>query len=135
MIIHEQFHSNHSTKHIFTQKIYFRVTIPRNSKTLGFTVPSLINSLLHFVNLHFTAISGLIQTTIQSMAWITPLDTQTVREQSRTVNLGSINPTSRSQVLGPIKRPLTALFSSNICKVFKRGNKTQVGRNPYLSEF
>ena len=44
--------------HIFT-KIHFRVTIPRNSKTLGFTVPTLNKSSVHFVNPHHTAIPGL----------------------------------------------------------------------------
>ena len=33
-----------------------------NSKTLGFTVPSLINSSVHFMNPYFTVIPGLIQT-------------------------------------------------------------------------
>ena len=46
--------------HNFT-KIHFRVTIPRNSKNLGFTVQTHIHSLVHFVNPGFTAISGLIQ--------------------------------------------------------------------------
>ena len=51
------------------------------------------------------------------------------------LHLGSKNFVSiRPHVLEPIKQPLTASFDSNICKVFKRGNKTQVGRNPYLSE-
>ena len=45
----------------FHTKIYFRITIPRNSKTLGFTVPTLNNSSVHFVNPHFTASLDLFQ--------------------------------------------------------------------------
>ena len=43
--------------------------------------------------------------------------------------------TIRSQVLGPIKRPLTASNQPKHRKTLKNGNKTQVGRNPYLLEF
>ena len=42
---HEQFNLNYSTKHVFTQKLIFRVTVHMNSKTLGFTVR--INSSNH----------------------------------------------------------------------------------------
>ena len=45
----------------FNTKTYFRVTIPRNSKTLGFSVPTLNNLSVHFVNPHFSAILGLFQ--------------------------------------------------------------------------
>ena len=36
----------------------------------------------------------------------------------------------RSQVLGPIKRPLTASFNRNISKTFKMGIKLKLGENP-----
>ena len=36
---HKQFDSNYLTKHGFSRKYISWVTIPRNSKTLGFTVP------------------------------------------------------------------------------------------------
>ena len=56
-----------------------------------------------------------------------------------TVTNGEKNPkeflTIRSQVLGPIKRPLTASNQPKHRKTLKNGNKTQVGRNPYLLEF
>ena len=38
--------------------------------------------------------------------------------------------TTRFQDLGPIKQLLTASFNSNICRVFKRGNKTKKGETP-----
>ena len=41
----------------------------------------------------------------------------------------------QSHVLGPIKRPLTASNQPKHRKTLKNGNKTQVGRNPYLLEF
>ena len=43
--------------------------------------------------------------------------------------------TTRSQVLGPIKRPLTASNQPKHRKTLKNGNKTQVGRKSYLLEF
>ena len=42
--------------------------------------------------------------------------------------------TTRSQVLGPIKRPLTASNQPKHGKTLKNGNKTQVGRKSYLLE-
>ena len=45
----------------YSQTLHFRDTIPRNSKTLGLTVPTLNKSSVHFVNPHLTAISGLNQ--------------------------------------------------------------------------
>ena len=44
----------------FHTKIYFCVTIPMNSKNLGFMVQTHIQSSVHFVSPHFTAIPGLI---------------------------------------------------------------------------
>ena len=71
MIKHEQFNLNHSTKHIFSQKYIFCVTIPRNSKTLGFTVPKLNNSSVHLVNPQSTAIPDPMHTSKHLMHQLT----------------------------------------------------------------
>ena len=91
MIKHKQFDLNYLTKHIFSQNLFCEITVSGTVKP-SFIVPIKHKLSVHFVNPYFSVDSGLIQTTTQSMAWITPLDTKTVREQSRTVNLGSINP-------------------------------------------
>ena len=83
MIKHEQFNLNHSTTHIFSQKIYFCVTIPRNSKTLGFTVPTLNNSSVHLVNPQSTAIPGPMHTKQTFNAQINTNSTRTARTHTR----------------------------------------------------
>ena len=99
---HEQFNLNYSTKHIFLTK-YFMNAIDMNSETLG----------LLFTANHPTSIP-LCEPKIQwpfrphahhntTYSIIYTLAAQTVRGRSRTVQMGSIIFTLRSQVLGPIK--------------------------------
>ena len=121
MIKHEQFNLNHSTKHIFSQKIYFEntvsgivkpsVTIPEKLQING----SLSEPAIHD---HFRPQSNqhMMVHLNQPKQPVTPLnflDCHGWYEKFQKFL------TIRSQVLGSIKRPLTASFKSNIRKILK----------------
>ena len=70
-------------------------------------------------------------------AKILELKTQTAHKcygQSRPLKNPKKILSTRSQVLGPIKRPITASNPPKHRKTLKNGNKTQVGRKSYLLE-
>ena len=83
------------------------------------------------MNPGFTAISGLIPINAQFISQFS-----TINHPTAVPNDGRLNgfqiffPIIRSHVLGPIRRPLTASFDTNICKVFKTGIKRKQGETP-----
>ena len=123
MIKHEQFNLNHSTKHIFLQKYIFEntvsgivkpsVTIPKKSQIIG----SLSEPGFHG---HFQPQSNQYIIYHKMHQLITQISHGTATTApfffQKFVSI-------RSQGLGPIKRPLTASFYSNIRKTPKMGIK------------
>ena len=61
MIKNKQFDLNYFTKPIFSQIIFCEITVSGTVKP-SFTVPIKHKSSVHFVNLYFSAISGLNRT-------------------------------------------------------------------------
>ena len=112
MIKHEQFNLNYSTKHVFTKKIDFRVTIHVNSETLGslFTSKYPISVPLREPDFYGHSRPHSNQNTFYFMIYeTTPKNSpQHSHGLSWAIHLSSIILTLRSQGLGPIKRPFKA---------------------------
>ena len=138
MIKHRQFDSNYLTKHIFHTKIYFENTISgivKHSVTIpekSHFIDSLCEPAFHG---HFRPHSNQYMIYSQFYTINNPHKFHSAHTVTAYPFWVQKFTTTRFQDLGPIKRPLTTSFNSNICKVFKRGNKTQVGRKSYLLEF
>ena len=119
MIKHKQFNLNRLTKHILIHKNYFENTVSVIVKP-SVTIPGKI--IIHrftLVNPQFTAIPDLIQPIHDLIQYFQNLTTQSAVAVTAAPMGVQKFISIRSQGLGPIKRPLTVSFSSNIRKVLK----------------
>ena len=121
---HKQFDSNYLTKHGFSRKYISWVTIPRNSKTLGFTVP---DTQLILGSCFEPAFHGHYRSRnqpIHDSNHYTPFSYPHGHGVATAAPFGLKKIVLiRSHVLGPIQRPLMASIDSNIRKTLKMGIK------------
>ena len=136
MFKHKQFDSNYLIKHRFSQKYIFWGTIPRNSKTLGFTFPDTQIILGSYFE---PAFHGHYRPQIQPIHdsnHYTHFHTHTAMEQLRVAPFGfKKNCINSVPCFGTDPTAPNGLNRLKHSKNTKNGNKTQVGRKSYLGEF
>ena len=133
---HKQFDSNYLTKHGFSRKYISWVTIPRNSKTLGFTVP---DTQLILGSCFEPAFHGHYQPKVQPIhdsnhhtPFSYPHGHGAATGCSIWFQKNCINSVPCFGTDPTAPKGLNRLKHS---KNTKNGNKTQVGRKSYLEEF
>ena len=133
---HKQFDSNYLTKHGFSRKYISWVTIPRNSKTLGFTVPdtqSILGSCFEpAFHIHYRSQFQPIQDSNHYPPCAYPYGHGAATGCSISFQKNCINSVPCFGTDPTAPNGLNLLKQS---KNTKNGNKTQVGRKSYIEEF
>ena len=130
---HKQFDSNYLTKHKFSRKYLSWITIPRNSKTLGFTVPDTQLILGSCFEPAFHSHYRLQIQPIQDSNHYPPCSYPHGHGAATGCSIWfQKNVLIRSHVLGPIQPPLMVSIDLNIRKTLKMGIKPKWGENPTL---